>query len=77
MALNQPLEKLLKPSAKTRFYSILKIRGALAQLIERIIRIDEVKGLNPLCSTIFKDSSTRHPGLFNFYHLCYTQLRRG
>lgn len=77
MALNQPLEKLLKPSAKTRFYSILKICGALAQLIERIIRIDEVKGLNPLCSTIFKGSSTRHPGLFNFYHLCYTQLKRG
>ena len=27
------------------------MRGALAQLIERIIRIDEVKGLSPLCST--------------------------
>lgn len=25
--------------------------GALAQLIERIIRIDEVGGLNPPCST--------------------------
>ena len=59
MALSQIYAKLLKPSAKTRFYSILKICGALAQLIERIIRIDEVKGLSPLCSTMFLDLRIR------------------
>ena len=29
-------------------------RGAVAQLIERVVRNDEVAGLIPVCSTIFR-----------------------
>ena len=47
--------------------------GVLAQLIERSIRIAEVKGLNPLYSTILeKKQKTSIEKSF----LCYTPKRR-
>ena len=37
-------------------YLHLKLNGAVAQLIERVVRNDEVVGLIPICSTIFSKS---------------------
>jgi hypothetical protein len=49
----------------------VSVFGALAQLVARIVRIDEVSGSNPLCSTTIKAGKSPV-----FFYSCYPPFIR-
>jgi hypothetical protein len=52
-------EKILFYSGRTDLQTVPFPHGAVAQLIERVVRNDEVVGLIPICSTTFGPASFR------------------
>ena len=46
-------------SAETVLHKLPFLHGAVAQLIERVVRNDEVVGLIPICSTILRRAERR------------------
>lgn len=65
---NNPLTKCVKGDRIT----CVKLNGGMAQLVERLVRIEEASGSNPLISTKTLKNRLKQAGLFFAETVCLT-----